>query len=142
MKHVKELVIIAVLSAIVGALVSLPVVLVLGRPLFGILEGAAVGALIGLAARFAFQFFYHNLGGKTALGFAAIAAVIALGTVVGAVTLGIGQPLHLGVLTLLAEASGLIMAAVGYLRYRKLNERLKAVQTAGDDEADKVESRG
>jgi hypothetical protein len=141
-KNAKELVIIAALSAVVGALVSLPVVILLGRPLFGIIEGAGVGSLIGLAARSAFQFFYQNLGGKAWLGFLSIAAVIALGTVAGAVTLGIRQPPHLGILTLLAEASGLTMAAIGYARYRKLNERLKAVQAASGGEAKEVEIRG
>ncbi len=141
MKNAKELFIIALLSAIVGGLVSLPVAILLGRPIFEILEGAGVGAIIGLAARFAFQFFYQNLGGKTALGFLSIAAVIACGTVAGAVTLGIRQPLHLGILVLLAEASGLAMAALGYARYRKLNERLKAIQ-ASEDEAKNAESRG
>lgn len=142
MKCVKELFIIAALSAAIGALVSLPVAMLLGRPVFEIIEGAGVGALIGLAARLAFQFFYHSLGGKQWLGFTAIAAVIGAGTLAGALSLGVRQAPHLCALLVMAELSGMTMATVGYLRYRKMNDRLKAIQAASADAAKNEGSRG
>lgn len=132
MKYVKELFVIAMISALVGGLVSLPVMILLGRPLFELLEGAGVGALIGLAARLAFQFFYHNLGGNNVIGFIAIAFVIAAGTLMGAFSLGIRQVVHFCVLVSLAEITGMTMAFLGYRRYRKMNAKLKAIQAGYD----------
>jgi hypothetical protein len=134
MKYVKELSSTAATSAAVGALVSLPVVILLGRPFYEILEGAGVGAIIGLAASLAFRFFYLNLRGNKALGFAAIAAVIGAGTFAGAFSLGVRQALHFCLLISLAELSGLTMAVLADLRYRKMNERLKAIQEEYEDE--------
>lgn len=129
MKYFRELFAIAFISAIVGGIVSLPVAFLLGRmPLLNSLKGAGVGALVGLATNLSFEFFYRNLSKNRSLGLMLIAAVIGLGTFAGAYSLGVRLALHFGILISLAEATGLTMAALGYLRYRRLNERLKSIQ--------------
>lgn len=129
MKYLKELLVIALSSAIVGGIVSLPVALTLNRtPLLDSLKGAGVGALIGLAANFSFMFFYRHLSRSRNLGFSIIAAVIGLGTFAGAYSLGVRQAPHFAILISLAEATGLTMAALGYRRYKRLNEKLKNIQ--------------
>jgi hypothetical protein len=133
-KYVKELFVIAFISAVVGGLVSLPAVFFLKSTWLEPFKGAGVGALIGLAARLAFQFFYHNLNGNKALGFMAIAAVIGAGTFTGAFALGIREALHFALFILLAEITGMTMAAVGWRRYRRMNDRLKAIQAGYEDQ--------
>ena len=129
MKYLKELLVIALSSAIVGGIVSLPVALILNRmPLLDSLKGAGVGALIGLAANFSFMFFYRHLSRNRNLGLSIIASVIGLGTFAGAYFLGVRQALHFVILISLAEATGLTMAALGYRRYKRLNEKLKNIQ--------------
>jgi hypothetical protein len=129
MKSLKEIVGIAFFSAVVGCLVALPVALLLNRmPLVDSLKGAGVGALIGLAAHFSFTFFYRNLSESRNLGLLLIAAVIGLGTFAGAYFLGVRQAPYFVLLIALAEATGLTMAALGYWRYMRLNEKLKNIQ--------------
>jgi hypothetical protein len=129
MKSLKEIVGIAFFSALVGSIVALPVALLLnGTPLVDSLKGAGVGALIGLAAHFSFTFFYRHLSENRNFGLLLIAAVIGLGTSAGAYVLGVRQASHFVLLIALAEATGLTMAALGYRRYMRLNEKLKSIQ--------------
>jgi hypothetical protein len=128
-KHFWELIFVALASAVVGGLVSLPVMFLQGEGPFPYsLNSAGVGALIGIAAYLLSAFFYRNLNKNRVLGFALIAAVIGLGTFAGAYFLGLRAALYFGILIFLAEAAGLTMASLGYLRYRKLNEKLRKVQ--------------
>ena len=74
------------------------------------------------------MFFYRHLSRNRNLGLMIIAAVIGLGTFAGAYSFGVRQALHFVILISLAEATGLTMAALGYRRYKRLNEKLKNIQ--------------
>jgi hypothetical protein len=135
-KRLKELLVIAFSSAIVGGLVSLPIALIVSyTPSLDALRGAGVGALIGPAAHLSFVFFYRHLSQRRHLGLLLIATVIGLGTCLGAFALGVRQAAHFAILVSLAEAAGLAMAALGYRRYERLNDSLRKVQGRMNPEA-------
>ena len=75
---IKEMIITAIMSAFIGALAGLPVVLALHKnPTIYIPLSALVGIVIGILAQTAFGFFFFNIRGHRVKGFLAIVLVIA-----------------------------------------------------------------
>ena len=126
---IKEFVIIALISGLIGVLVAMPIILNSSENLFLDLLGSfAVGMSIGIVSLTALYFVFRNIGKYTFWTFCLLTLMIGSGTFLGAYLMGERSVLNFLIMILPAELIGNSMAAVIYKRATKINERLKVVQ--------------
>ncbi|MBT3225438.1 MAG: hypothetical protein HOB38_15775 [Deltaproteobacteria bacterium] len=126
---IKEFVIIALISGLIGVLVAMPIILNNSESLFLDLLGSfAVGMSIGIVSLTALYFVFRNIGKYTFWTFCLLTLMIGSGTFLGAYLMGERSVFNFLIMILPAELIGNSMAAVIYKRALKINERLKVVQ--------------
>ena len=126
---IKEFVIIALISGLIGVLVAMPIILNNSESLFLDLLGSfAVGMSIGIVSLTALYFVFRNIGKYTFWTFCLLTLMIGSGTFLGAYLMGERSVFNFLIMILPAELIGNSMAAVIYKRATKINERLKVVQ--------------
>ena len=126
---IKEFVIIALISGLIGVLVAMPIILNNSESLFLDLLGSfAVGMSIGIVSLIALYLVFRNIGKYTFWTFCLLTLMIGSGTFLGAYLMGERSVFNFLIMILPAELIGNSMAAVIYKRALKINERLKVVQ--------------
>jgi len=125
----KEFVIIAMISGLIGDLVALPIILKNTKSLLLDLLGSfAVGMSIGIVAMIASYFIFRNIRKYAFWTFSLLIIMIGLGTFLGAYLMGERNVVDFLIMISLAEIIGNFMAAVIYRRTTKMNEQLQVVQ--------------
>ncbi len=129
MRELLNIIIIMSISAVAGAAVSIPVSIIeQNNPVAGIIDGAAAGAVIGFAARFAFTFIYIRFRKKPLPAYAAMTGTVTAGTVIGCLLIDVPIiPAGITAVTISILVS-LILTSVIFNYSRKLNQRLKQKQ--------------
>ena len=125
MKEFLSIVIIILISALAGGIVSLPMSFsTSGDPLTGFLAGTAAGAVIGLCARFAFTIVYIRLRNRRLPAFAAMAGTVAAGTALDCLITGVAF-IPAGLVLIAASiVVALILTALIFSYSQKLNRKL------------------
>ena len=126
MKELRSIIIIIIISAAAGGIVSIPVSIIeKNTHTLGILQGAAIGAIIGLAARFAFASVYLHLRKHPLPAYLAMAGTVGAGTLAGCLVTGV-QMLPAGLAAVgISVAVGLILTRLISSYYEKLNQQLR-----------------
>ena len=126
LREIRQIIIIVFLSGVVGALVSLPVVLLEDAPvLWGMLKGFAAGSIIGFAARFAFSTVYMRFRNKPVPAYAAMAGIVGIGTFTGCLILQIESYMLTGFVILGSVTISIIMAGIIFRYSMQLNDKLE-----------------
>jgi hypothetical protein len=129
MKNWREVLFVGIISFIIGSIVASPIIAIeKGEWLANLLNSGLVGLAIGIAARYAFMYFYKNVKSKTFLSFIAVQLVIGLGTYTGAYILGVRKALYFFMMIFPAEIVGFISAILMYHYNVKLNKGLRDTQ--------------
>lgn len=125
MKELKNIILIALISAAAGTAVSIPVSFIDGSSLSqGMLRGAAAGAVIGFAARFAFTALYLKLRHTPLPAYAAMTGTVAAGTLLACLLTGITiMPAGLTAIGV-SVAVGLLLTRLIFSYSKKLNDGL------------------
>lgn len=129
MKTRKEILLVGLISFIVGGMIADPIIsLEKGAWLSDLLKSSFVGLMIGIAARFAFRYFYINVKHKTFLSFSAVQLLIGVGTILSAYMLGVRNFLYFLIMILPAEIIGFVATYSMYHYNLKLNQGLEDTQ--------------
>ena len=129
MKTWKELFVVGLMSFIFGGVIAAPIIAIEnGEWLPNLFRSGVVGLLIGIAARYAFRYFYKNIKNKTLPSFLAVLLLIGLGTFLGAYLLGVRRVSYFLIMILPAEFIGFLVTLSMYLYNMKLNKGLEDTQ--------------
>lgn len=127
--NLKEFIIIAIISGVIGDLVALPFILKTPDNLILDLLGSyGIGLSIGVISMITSFFIFKNIRTNTFQVFASIIVIIGFGTYLGANFMGEQNPIDLFIMIFLAELVGNSLAFLLYRRTVKLNEQLKIIQ--------------
>jgi hypothetical protein len=134
MDKLKDLLVVMLVSALIGAVVGGAFQLVIGADLIrGLLTGAAAGLLIGLVSNYAFILVYLKLGRHPLWAGLAVSAVIALGTAGFALVSGMALPWPGAAMISVSVLAGLAATAVIFRNAARLNRKLaEKKRTLGD----------
>jgi len=125
----KEFIIIALVSGIIGDLVALPFILKTPENLtMDLLGSFGVGLSIGVIAMITSYFIFRNIRTNTFQAFTSLAVIIGFGTYLGAYFMGERNLPDIFIMIFSAELVGNSFACLIYRRAVKLNEHLKKVQ--------------
>jgi hypothetical protein len=119
-----------IISAIVGALVGLPVIIILANHVdtASLIKSGIAGLTIGILSRSMFLSVYKNIRKKPALSFFIVFTIIFIGTFSFSYLFGIRNIYYIILMVTFAELIGLAITFF-YFRYLiKLNKKLESIQ--------------
>ncbi len=125
-EDIRSIIFILLSSAVLGALVGLPFILIYkGDLVINLLKSSLFGIGISVIAAPAFIFFYKY---HTIWSMMAVFIVIGAGTFTGAFTSGITDITIILLIIFSAELAGMCFTVYSYLYYRKINKKLAQYQ--------------
>lgn len=129
MNKQKEILLIVIVSAIIGAIVALPIILLteesIGTP---IIRAALAGVVIGLLARYTATYLFYNINNHPFYTFVSIFIVILTGTAGFAVLFNTKNLIFIIWMVVLAEIAGMTASFIIYRYISKLNFFLEKTQ--------------
>ncbi len=129
MSKQKEILIIVIVSALIGAIVAFPIILLTEETIMApVLRAALAGVAIGLTARYTATYLFYNVNNHPVYTFVSIFIIILTGTIGAAVLYNTKAILFIIWMVALAEIAGMTASFILYRYILKLNLHLKKTQ--------------
>lgn len=129
MSKQKEILLIVIVSAIIGAIVAFPIILLTEEAILApMIRAAFAGVVIGLAARYTATYLVYNINNHPVYAFISIFIIILTGTSAAAVLFNTKNIIFIIWMVILAEIAGMTASFVLFRYISKLNFCLEKTQ--------------
>jgi hypothetical protein len=118
------------MSALIGALVGLPVIIIIHHniDIFSLIESSIAGMTIGLISRIMFITVYKNMQKNPLISFFLVGIIIFIGTFIFSYAFGVRNFLYIFLMIFFAELIGIAMTFFYFQYLKKINNKLKEFQ--------------
>ena len=124
-----EISLIVFVSAVVGTIVALPVILLTEEAIFvPMIKAALAGITIGLIARYTTNYIFYNINNHPVYTFASIFIIILIGTTGAAILFDTQNVLFITWMVIFAEIIGMSVSVILYRYISRLNYCLGKTQ--------------